>query len=330
MNPLRVGTDLRGPDGHYSFPQGEGYEPQKLLGLTTVIGLVKGGSDFAAGTWTAQEAQRLYEASKSAQTVFRYRGCEYAGDGRWERLYDEVDAGGLLSDPDHLRLFHVAELSRCADRGTVLHELARYYSLEDSYPLADADVRYWVSDRIAQGDGNQAYRCDEYETTAYCVSLNQWIREQSVRILRSEFAAYHSRLGYACTIDALCAIGDGQKLGMVDFKSRGSSSRSDAWQLAAQWHCDRLIVDWDKSVPARHLLGMFEPMSILVTPESVSVRRLGDSLKTAWKEFRLILNLYRSLETTGGATKSGAGVSGVFDTDKSLGHRTAYKEAKSA
>ncbi len=326
----RVGTDLR-KDNVYTFPlspEGEVTPESKTYpSLTSIIRLVGGGADFAAGTWTAQEAQRLFAAHNAGESVWKYAGAEWDGS-RFERLYREMPAGELLTDAEHLRMFHVTELGRTADRGTVVHSLANYYSGETNYPLADEDIKHWVDDVVGYGDGTQPYRCDVDETTAYCISLNQWIREKGVRILRSEFAGISTTYGYACTCDALCLIGDETQMSLVDFKTRASTSRADVWQLAAQSKVDLIVSNWDTAGNGRELFSVVKYVrSVLVTPEGVSVKTVPqETLDMAFDEFLAIRSLHEKLAANNGLTKSGVSSAGLCKQDKDASHKTAYKE----
>lgn len=307
------GTDLRSADGTYyewPHPMFGHTNPRQYHGLTTVIRSFGADNDFAAATWTAQEAQRLHTAALNKEDVWRYAGSVWDGS-RYENQYEQVPAAELLMDSEYLRKFQFSELGRCADRGTVVHELLHYYSNPDSFPLADADVPHWVQDVIGQGDGNKAYRCDEDETIGYCRSLNNWIHTVKPGIVMSEVAGFHDELGYACTMDAVLHIGD--QLYLTDAKSRAATSLQDALQVMAQKNCTHLAVTGeDRRIDAAPILSVAIPSVLLVTPEKCTLRTVTKQ-DEAWDLFKRILGTFMVMKEHGFPSTKG-----LFTTTKEL------------
>jgi hypothetical protein len=332
------GTSLRSEDARaYSWPHpdfcklAECEEPVIYDGLTTVLGTLKGGEDYAQSTWTAQEAQRLHVLAMAGENVYRRSGSEWNGQ-RFDPIYESIPAKDLILDKTYLQRFPASELRRTADRGTVLHKLMDYYA-SGGEPLSDADIKHWVDDVIGQGDGSNAYRCDPDETTGYCVSYNQWVNTHNVTYHASEVCGLHKVERYGCTLDQIATIGDDKFPSIIDGKSRGSSKLTDALQLVAQSKVTHLAnPETGALMNARPLLRCAALRQMLVTESKVVIRTIPRSkIDTLWKVFKSHLRTYKILNESSMFTDGGSlSCNGVFETEKAFINHTSYKGAKSA
>lgn len=306
------GTTLRSQDASYYTWKDETYH-----GLTTILEFLHTGPNYAGFTWAMQEAQRLYRAYQKGEKVWRSTGCEWTGQG-YEWLYNEVSAESLLLDPAYLKNFPTAELSRCADRGTVVHDFAHDWATRfndpDYFPLGADDVAHWVHNRIAEGDGNRAYKCDADETIAHTVALNEWLLEGHIEPLYSEKAAIHKELGYACTIDMICLVPGINGICVIDFKTRDQVGAKDALQLAAQINTTHWLEPETGEELEVSTLGGLTAFIALVGTDRVVLRELVKPDK-AFDLFLPVLELYKTLKEDGWITQKGSiSVANLFDT----------------
>lgn len=284
------GTQLRSPDAK-TYTWGESQE--QFHGLTTIRDAVWGTHDVAHGTWVAQEAQRLFDLHERGMNAITTGYIRTAWG--YERTLTEFPAAQLIKDDGYLTKHGFRMLGRAADRGSVTHELLYAYGQGECY--APADIKYWVDEKVAEGDGTQPYLCDLEETTAHCLSLNRWLLGTGFRPIIAECFGANRKLGYAFTLDAIGRFGDERCLWHIDAKSRGQIHVEDAFQLAAQWYAEFLGTPgtWNE-INMRTLLNKKFARSgiLLVTPEKTVLRPLNMSqLPELWKAWKAIVSLYR-------------------------------------
>lgn len=291
------GTDLRSEDAKVYEWNGE-----KFDGLTTIRDAVWGSPDVYIGVWVADEAKRLFALHEAGMEVQKRTLVYDPTEGRYCPALETWSASELFKDPEYLTKHGFRMRQRCADRGTVLHELMYAYSQNEVY--SQDDIKYWVNDTVAASYAtNNPYRCDIEETTAYCESLNAWLRETGFTPILAEVFAANRKFKYATTIDVVGQFpGDGTIYHM-DVKSRDDTTRSDAIQLAAQRYTEFIgrPGTWDE-IPTEDILNRKTARSgnILVTPERTRYRLLANNqLHKYFRSFQRGIHEYKSLSMKG-------------------------------
>lgn len=272
------GTDLRDSRGVYRWapieraPEGLIFErgAREYRSITGILDHVFGNPDIAHAAWVAQEAQRLF-ALHEAKLMDHCTTIERDEAGQFVRVFEDVPPADRLLDANWLRKHGFRMSERAADRGTVVHEMMRYWHLHGG--IHPSDVADWVDATICEGDGIAPYRCDQDEATAYCLSLVHFLSESDIQIIASEVPGFSDARGYACTLDCIAII-DGA-LWIVDAKTSKHSSRAHAYQLVAQSECDWYpAVGTTTQIARCDMFSGIEPRlgSLLIQPEKCTLR----------------------------------------------------------
>jgi len=223
-SPLRATTDINTGDRLYE----NGIEADKqFLSVTTILGAIP--KHFFLVPWAARlaaecAADEIENAMGHGQSAF----FEYDEDGVELRWYGEASKERFIT--------------HCKD--------ARTRNMEDAGDLGD-DV-HTAADQILSFSGGDPkiarQMCDNMsglsdEARKRLGHLVNWLEDNEVEVIATEFTIYNDEYGYAGSCDLFAKVNG--KYYMLDIKSGKSAHAETALQLTAYYKGEYLVVEED-------------------------------------------------------------------------------------
>lgn len=193
--PWSKGTDLRNKDGLYCWPHMfyDSADREYFPSVTHVLDLIPGEMKFAEFWFIAEYVDHCVTQARAKLPVLCY-------DPETKESV-ERPAISVLQDKHWMKFAGCREMTRRANRGTVIHDAIEDWALA-GMRIESADIDAYTFQLIqANGFALPADYC-----SAYVRSALNWCNEHVVEILMSEAPVFNRTMNYAGTLDLVCRL----------------------------------------------------------------------------------------------------------------------------